>query len=187
MRNMHKETYVAHVRFSLFGTLKISAAGIAFILFLGSPAELALGQNPAAGSQETPSEIPEFQVDDDPTGQIATYQPGGATVTADNAFFQNLGTNGRTCFTCHQPQNGWTISAASVQARFAASAGTEPLFRLVDGAACPTNNISSLQQRQQAYQLLTGKGLIRIGISLPPNQFTQNLQFEVSNVDDPYN
>ena len=43
----------------------------------------------------------------------ATDQPGGATHTASNPFFQNLGTNGRTCFTCHQPQTGWTVSAAS--------------------------------------------------------------------------
>jgi hypothetical protein len=34
----------------------------------------------------------------DPTGVLATFQPNGATLTANNAFFQNLGTNGRTCF-----------------------------------------------------------------------------------------
>ena len=42
----------------------------------------------------------------DPAGALATFQPNGATVTANNAFFQNLGTNGRTCFSCHQPQAG---------------------------------------------------------------------------------
>jgi cytochrome c peroxidase len=139
-------------------------------------------QDPTASSQQTPSQIPEIEADGDPSGRIATYQPEGATVTANNAFFQNLGTNGRTCFTCHQPQNGWTISAAGATARFQASSGTDPLFRLVDGATCPTDNVSNLQQMQQAYQLLTGKGLIRIGIPLPSNR-----QFEVSKVDDPYN
>jgi hypothetical protein len=40
----------------------------------------------------------------------------------------------------------------------------------------------------EAYKLATGKGLIRIGIPLPPIQSTNNpLQFEVTNVDDPYN
>jgi cytochrome c peroxidase len=139
-------------------------------------------QDATASSQQTPSQIPEIESDGDPNGQIATYQPEGATITADNAFFQNLGTNGRTCFTCHQPQNGWTISAAGAAARFQASSGTDPLFRLVDGATCPTDKVSNLQQMQQAYQLLTGKGLIRIGIPLPSNP-----QFEVSKVDDPYN
>jgi hypothetical protein len=76
------------------------------VFLLSGPAGVASGQSSAAGLQQTPSEIPELQVDDDPTGKIATYQPGGATNTTDNAFFQNLGTNGRTCFTCHQPHAG---------------------------------------------------------------------------------
>jgi len=186
MRNAHKQAYVADDRPSLRRILTISTAAIGFVLFLASPAKLAMGQNPTAGSQQTPSEIPEIEVDDDSTGQIGTYQPGGATVTADNAFFQNLGTNGRTCFTCHQPQNGWTISAAGAQARFNASEGMDPLFRLVDGATCPTADVSSLQARKDAYKLATAKGLIRIAISLPPNQFTSTREFEVSKVDDPY-
>jgi cytochrome c peroxidase len=183
MSNLHKETCFAYVRPSLFWTLTISTARIAFVFLLGSPAELALAQNPGTDSQQTPSEIPEFQVDGDPTGKIATYQPSGPTDTANNAFFQNLGTNGRTCFTCHQPQTGWTVSAAAAQARFYGSAGMDPLFRPVDGATCPTADVSTLQARQQAYQLLTSKGLIRIAIQLPAKP---NLQFEVSKVYDPY-
>jgi cytochrome c peroxidase len=134
------------------------------------------------GSQPAPSVIPERSVDQDDSGRIATYQPGGVTQTRGNAFFQDLGTNGRTCFTCHQPQNDWTISAAGAQARFDASAGTDPLFRLIDGATCPTAKVATLQDRRQAYQLLTGKGLIRIGLPL-----SSTVQFEVSNVSDPYN
>src|SRR5436309_4473912 len=120
-----------------------------------------------SGAQPTPSVIPQRAMDADSSGVVSTYQPGGATLTSGNAFFQNLGTNGRTCFTCHQPQNGWTISAASARARFEASAGLEPLFRLVDGATCPSANVSTLEARRQAYSLLTDKGLIRIGIKLP--------------------
>src|ERR1700760_1150375 len=75
------------------------------------------------GDQPTPPVIPGFEVDADPFGSIATLQPGGATQTSQNAFFANLGTNQRTCFSCHQPQTGWTVSAASVQARFYASLG----------------------------------------------------------------
>ena len=169
MRNVPKETDNVHP--VLCRTLTISTAGIAFVLLLGSPAELALGQTPAAGSQQTPSEIPEFEVDGGPTGKIATYQPGGPTDTASNAFFQNLGTNGRICFTCHQPQNGWTISAAGAQARFAAGSGTGPLFRLVDGATCPTADVSN---PNEAYKLVINKGLIRIAIQLPPNHPTEH-------------
>src|SRR5581483_11062777 len=100
----------------------------------------------------------------------------------NNAFFQNLGTNERTCFTCHQPANGWSISAASVQARFALSGGNDPIFRLVDGATCPNDNVSTRSAKLQSYKLLLKRGLIRIGLSLPPG-----LQFKVINVADPYN
>jgi cytochrome c peroxidase len=136
------------------------------------------------GSQLTPPIIPKFEADRDPSGRIATFQPNGATITGNNPFFQNLGTNGRTCFTCHQPQNGWTVSAPSVRARFAASGGTDPIFRLVDGATCPTDDVSTLGAKQRAYKLLNDKGLIRIGIAMPDPSI---LQFSVTNVVDPYN
>src|SRR5204863_8954123 len=52
-------------------------------------------------TQATPPVIPQLQIDPDPSGTIATFQPNGPTITAKNAFFQDLGSNGRTCFTCH--------------------------------------------------------------------------------------
>jgi len=135
------------------------------------------------GSQRTPPIIKKLEIDDDPGGHIGTFQPGVATITANNAFFQNLGTNGRTCFTCHQPQSGWTVSAASVRARFADSGGVDPIFRLVDGATCPTADVSTLSAKRRAYKLLLDKGLIRIGLPLPS---APNLEFSVASVDDPH-
>src|SRR5215510_4858320 len=138
--------------------------------------------NPNRDVQQAPRIIPKTDVEDDPSGQIGSFQPNGATITANNAFFANLGTNGRTCFSCHQPQNGWGISAEDVSDTFQKSNGTAPIFRLVDGAVCPTADVKTLQARKQAYQLLTDKGLIRIGLPLP-----DNVEFEVTSVDDPYN
>src|SRR6266849_6553409 len=134
------------------------------------------------GAQPTPPVIPKFDIGFDPSGLIATAQPSGPTLTSQNAFFTILGTNGRTCFSCHQPQNGWTVSAASVQARFYASFGTDPIFRLVDGATCPTDDVSSIEAKHQAYSLLLSKGLIRIGLPVPATA-----QFRIASVDDPYN
>lgn len=134
------------------------------------------------GAQLTPPVIPRFVPTPDPSGVLATFQPNGATFTANNAFFQNLGTNGRTCFSCHQPQDGWSVSAASVAARFALSGGTDPIFRLVDGATCPSDNVSTPQAKLEAYKLLINKGLIRIGLPIPAGA-----QFEITSVDDPYN
>ncbi|MEK8093012.1 hypothetical protein WOC76_10830 [Methylocystis sp. IM3] len=121
------------------------------------------------GQQPTPKTIPVNRLDFDPSGMIATFQPKGPTQTSENAFFRNLGTNGRTCLTCHAPENGWTISATSVQTRFAVSFGNDPIFRLVDGATCPTADVSSIDAKLNAYSLLLSKGLIRIGLPIPNN------------------
>jgi hypothetical protein len=100
------------------------------------------------GAQATPFVIPELEIDRDPGGAIASFQPNGPTLTAKNGFFQNLGTNGRTCFTCHQPQDGWSLSAQHARDRFYANPN-DPLFRLVDGANCPSDDVSTHRKQQR--------------------------------------
>ncbi len=133
------------------------------------------------GAQPTPRIIPQFSTDVDATGIIASFQTEGRTFTSNNAFFQDLGTNGRTCFSCHQPQEGWTVTPEGVQHRFAKSQGRDPIFRLVDGAVCPTADVSTLAKKQKAYKLLLEKGLIRIPLAIPATA-----EFVVTAVDDPY-
>jgi cytochrome c peroxidase len=151
---------------------------------IGHAQKMRKYKDPDVSSQTAPPIIPRFDEQSDPSGKIATFQPGGPTTTARNAFFQNLGTNGRTCFTCHQPETGWSVSAASVQARFKASGDTDPIFHLVDGATCPSDDVSTPAAKSKAYSLLTSKGLIRIALPLPDPSI---LQFAVTKVDDPYN
>ena len=133
------------------------------------------------GNQATPDILPQFEADADPSGEIATQQAHGVTPTKTNPFFQSLGTNDRSCFTCHQPETGWTVSAASVQARFGASDGADPIFRLVDGATCPSDDVSTMSAKLDAYQLLLAKGLIRIGLPIPAGA-----EFTVTVLQDPY-
>jgi len=133
------------------------------------------------GAQPTPHVIDRFRVDSDPKGAIASFQPNGATFTSNNAFFKDMGTNGRTCFTCHQPQNAWGVSARDVAERFERTAGTDPIFRLVDGATCPSDDVSTLRAKKRAYKLLTEKGLIRVGLAIPATA-----EFAVTAIDDPY-
>jgi cytochrome c peroxidase len=137
--------------------------------------------DPDRGAQGTPPVIPGFEIDGDPTGAIATFRAGGPTITAESPFFQSLGSNSRTCFTCHQPADGWSLSARHAQNRFNAHPD-EPLFRLVDGATCPSDDVSTPTAKQNAYKLLLEKGLIRIGLPMPP----QGLEFEVIGINDPY-
>ena len=94
-----------------------------------------------------------------------------------------LGTNGRTCQTCHQPSAGWSITPSRIQKAFHRSAGTAPLFRPVDGAVCPSADTSTYQARLAAYDLVLGKGLIRVSIKLPD---PPTLQFSVVDIQDPY-
>ena len=112
-----------------------------------------------------------------PSGVSATVSTTGS-FDFNNPFFKSLGTNGRTCATCHQPAEGWGISAAGVQKRFKSSNGTDPIFRAVDGANCPTN--ATLGDANSFTQLLN-KGLIRIDRPLPGNA-----QFAIQVTDDPY-
>ncbi len=117
----------------------------------------------------------------DPTGTLSTYSTAGG-VDLSNPFFQRLGTNGRTCATCHQLKDGWTVTPPRIQDRFAASNGTDPIFRPVDGANCPTGDFSSYQAKQQSYSMLLNKGLIRISLPVPVNA-----SFTITQIQDPFN
>lgn len=129
----------------------------------------------------TPPVIPALSLAKDPVGWISSLNQGGSTITADNPFFQDLGSNGRTCFTCHQPQNGWGTSAASVKQTFNNTNGAAPIFRPVDGAVCPTADVATLKARRNAYSLLLSKGVIRIGLPVPTDA-----EFSITAVSDPY-
>jgi cytochrome c peroxidase len=131
--------------------------------------------------QVTPEVIPQVFIGQDPSGRIGSLNVSGPTVTATNGFFEDLGSNGRTCFSCHQPANGWGVSAASIQKTFLKSQGLAPIFRPVDGAVCPTADVSTLPARLTAYSLVLKKGLIRIGLPIPTGA-----EFIVSAIDDPY-
>jgi cytochrome c peroxidase len=139
-----------------------------------------LFQDRAASAQATPEVIPQLDIHANPSGKVASYRQNGSTFTANTPFFQNLGSNGRTCFSCHQPQDGWSLSAAHAQDRFAQDPN-DPLFRLVDGATCPSADVSTLDAKRAAYTLLLDKGLIRVGL---PMQST--MEFQILDVTDPY-
>lgn len=117
----------------------------------------------------------------DDTGVLRTYSTQGA-IDLSNPFFQQLGTNGRSCVTCHQPGDAWTVTPAHVQQRFASSDGLDPIFRTNDGADCPSDDVSTLTARQQAFGMLLGKGLIRVSMGMP-----SGASFSITAINDPHN
>lgn len=97
-------------------------------------------------------------------------------------FFQSLGTNGRSCGSCHRPAQAWTISADEVNLRFLLTRGLDPIFRTNDGSNCDHGiDTSTVQGRRNAYSLLINRGLIRIALA-PPS----NAEFDVVGVVNPY-
>lgn len=125
--------------------------------------------------------IPGSKAFPDPSGVVRTFTTANG-IDVTNPFFNNLGTNGRTCATCHQESDAWTVSAQHIRGRFEASQGLDPIFRPVDGANCPSDDVSTLDARRQAYSLLLNKGLIRVSLPVPANA-----DFALIGVDDPYN
>jgi len=115
-----------------------------------------------------------------PTGLAATYSTSGG-IDLTNPFFQSLGANGRSCGSCHQPSDGWTVIPQHIQARFEATAGTDPIFRTNDGSNSPDADISTEAARRSAFSMLLNKGLIRVGIGIPAGA-----EFDLVAVDDPY-
>jgi cytochrome c peroxidase len=146
----------------------------------GPDAEVSVQGEPLQAVQSPTSSM--TAVMRDPTGSFQTFSTTD-TVDATNAFFQSLGSNGRACVTCHRPEDAWGIVPAHVQARFDATRprGMDPIFRTNDGSNSPLADTSTEVARRAAYSMLLSKGLIRIGLPIPPAA-----EFELSAVDDPY-
>jgi hypothetical protein len=131
-----------------------------------------------------------FAASDTPrrAGELTFPNSGGVLATfgmeeedAGNPFFQELGTNGRRCVTCHQPAQAWTITPAEILDRFERTQGFDPIFRSNDGSNCEGADVSTMRKRRQAFSLLLEKGLIRVGLEVP-----SRAEFEIVRLDDPY-
>jgi cytochrome c peroxidase len=119
-----------------------------------------------------PKTIGEYITFGDPTGRVSTYQPDGATTTSENAFFSStITTNGRTCFTCHQPQNGWEISPPAIHAQFRKTRGRAALFQPIDAALCPNTPGATARFSDpdfvSARSQLFDRGNFRISLNAP--------------------
>ncbi len=142
------------------------------VLFVGLIAGLS------TGAQSLPNKTPFPNA----SGFLETYNIHNAPISLTGPFFQSLGTNGRSCASCHRPAEGWSVSAAELQVRFLLTRGLDPIFRTNDGSNCDHNiDTSTMEGRRKAYSLLLSRGLIRISLSVPAGA-----EFTVENVSNPY-
>lgn len=141
----------------------------------------ALVVSPPAHPPIRPSRLPRDDMTTaNPSGWLRSFNRLGK-IDTNNAFFQSIGSNGRSCNSCHQMEAAWSITPARIHARFQMTAGTDPIFRTVDGANSPLADVSTVAARRDAYSMLLNRGLIRVGIGIP-----ENAEFELIAVDDPY-
>ena len=135
-----------------------------------------------SGTPPTPGSSRGSRVVRNRFGLSRTMTESGAPLDdRENPFFQSLGTNGRSCSSCHVPEAGMSITPEFARELFAETDGMDPLFRTVDGATSPLADVSTLDARRRAYALVLDRGLIRVGIGVPANA-----EFELVGVEDPY-
>jgi cytochrome c peroxidase len=125
---------------------------------------------------------PSFHFQPNEHGVSETLRSDGKPlVDPTNPFFQVLGTNGRSCATCHAPEDNFSVTPGHLQARFRKTRGWDPVFHPNDGTNSPSADRSTLKARREASSLLLTRGLFRIGIGMPAGA-----DFELVAVDDPY-
>ena len=123
--------------------------------------------------------LPNLMPFNDPSGIFRTLALG--PVDLGNPFFKKLGTNDRSCATCHDASEGWSITPPQLLHRFDISQGLDAVFRPADGANCPSADVSSLKARSINYSLLLNKGLIRMSLPVPAHA-----DFSIVSINDPY-
>src|SRR5262249_49803181 len=116
-------------RFAVKSRLRASFLLFALFLFVMICAE----RTKARAGVEQGSVLQDFLQFINSPGVVQTYSTNG-DVDFNGPFFQSLGTNGRSCGSCHKPDQGWTISADGVNATFRSTQGLDPLFRTNDGS-----------------------------------------------------
>jgi hypothetical protein len=155
------------------------------IVVLGGSAALLLGacmMEPPAGGNDRGAERTYRALEEtgNEYGTAETITPSG-TIDRTNPFFLALGTNPRSCETCHASSQGWTITAERSKELFQQSAGLDPLFNLVDTGVRPDADVSTEDARKETFKPVTDRGLVRF----TRNINTTNAEFVVTSVVDP--
>lgn len=119
---------------------------------------------------------PRLTIASDPTGLMGTLDSRGP-IDRSGPFFQSLGTNGRSCSTCHDPSEAMSFTPRHANLLFTTTRGTDPLFARVDGANC--DNVRAGDRA--GHSLILHNGLIRIALPVPVNA-----EFSIQLVSDPY-
>jgi len=144
-----------------------SALRAVIAIAAGSVLPLVFSAGQENGGWWSPAEgriLPASVTYPNPYGRLSILNAEGPLQTKGHAFFEPIGTNGRACVTCHQPADGMSISVDSIQNRWLATNGKDPLFAAIDGRNCP----DLPEGDPKSHSLLLNRGLIRVSLPWPP-------------------
>ena len=98
----------------------------------------------------------------DGSGGLASVSTNGFDTGATNGFLAKLGTNGRTCGSCHVNANAWTFTPQHAKSL----APNDPLFTPNDGSDCPPTSPFQRPNSALSSEVLQ-YGLIRVELGIP--------------------
>jgi cytochrome c peroxidase len=140
----------------------------------------AWGINQTSRAQELETSIDNNHPFRNPAGHAATFSSQGS-IDLTGEYFQAQGTNGRSCATCHIPQEAWSINPGTIQRLFDETGGTHPIFNPLDANNPDTADFSTVAGREAAYSMLLSHGVFRRGGALRADR-----QWDLIAVDDPH-
>jgi cytochrome c peroxidase len=155
---------------------------VVILLTLVSGVDSFLGPERAgATSSELQDTIPNNHPERNPGGKAATFSTQGS-IDLTGEYFQAQGTNGRSCASCHIPEEAWSINPGTLQHLFDETNGTHPIFNELD-ANNPDELTpdSSVEERLAGYSMLLSRGVFRRG-GAPRS----NSEWELIAVEDPH-
>ena len=152
----------------------IAVLSLASVLVIDSGFKL-VGKVDSMSDESLPNNLPHTN----PGGKAATFSTQGS-VNLTGEYFQAQGTNGRSCVSCHIPEEAWSINPGTLQDLFDHTGGTHPVFNTLD-ANNPNMDVSTPAARLTAYSMLLSRGVFRRGGTPRANS-----EWELIAVEDPH-
>ncbi|HWN10514.1 MAG TPA: hypothetical protein VNO50_14820 [Pyrinomonadaceae bacterium] len=115
-----------------------------------------------------------------PGGKAATFSTQGS-VELSGEFFQAQGSNGRSCASCHIPEEAWSINPGTIQDLFDETDGLHPIFNKLDANNPNAGDYNTVAGRFAAYSMLLSRGVFRRGGAPRANS-----EWELIAVEDPH-
>src|SRR5947208_13345051 len=107
------------------------AKGFAVLLAVALAGSAGIAQERAVDGKPFAKVLPNNFPHINATGLPATFSTRGF-VDLTGEYFQAQGANGRSCSTCHIPQDAWSITPGTIRFLFVQTGGTHPIFNSLD-------------------------------------------------------